>query len=315
MTAVFDLYLSAINGRLASALRFNPKDALARLALEAFAEALVDPGERWLTREKAEEVVNALLPGRDFEQSLYRGLVVEGILVEEAIRRKDAACEEIVFIAYDRFTDHLVAKTLLDAHLDAGAPESAFAVGAPLAFLWDESRYVAPGLLEAMFIQIPERTGQELVALAPKVVNHWGGGDAFRQSLVWRALTAFSAGTRQALNVFLQSDHDSDDTLDVLLTVATLPEHPFNVTFLDNRLRRDPMPERDAWWSTYLHTAWQTHGAVDRLVDWASSVTPTTALDDAHHLEPLSPRSHNQGPCEPADRSTWCRRPPRRTVR
>jgi hypothetical protein len=87
ITVVFDLYLSAINDRLASALGFNPRDALVRRALEAFAKALVDFGERWLTLAKAEEVVNALLPGREFERSLYRGLVVEGVLVEEAAWR------------------------------------------------------------------------------------------------------------------------------------------------------------------------------------------------------------------------------------
>jgi len=280
ITAVFELYLSAVNDRLASALGFNPKDALVRGALEAFAKALVDSRERWLTRVRAEEVVNALLPGREFDRSLYRGLVLEGVLVEEAAWRQDAAREEVVFIAYDRFADHLLAKTLLDTHLDADTPASAFAAGAPLAFLWDEGDYGAPGLLEAMCVQIPERTGQELLSLAPRVGDRWGTGDAFRQSLVWRAPTAFSQGTREALNKLLRSDHDWDDTLDVLLTVTTLPGHPLNAKFLDHWLQQDPMPERDAWWSTYLHGAWRTHGAVDRLVDWASYVTPSAILDD-----------------------------------
>jgi hypothetical protein len=164
-------------------------------------------------------------------------------------------------------------------HLDPEAPASAFAAGAPLALLCDESQYVAPGLLEAMCIQIPERTGQELISLAPKVGDRWGIGDAFRQSIVWRASTAFSEDTREVLNTLIRSDHDWDDTLNVLLTVATLPEHPFNADFLDQWLRQDSMPERDAWWSIYLQHAWGNHGAVDRLVDWASSVTPSTALD------------------------------------
>ena len=280
ITAVFDLYLSAINNRLASALGFNPKDVLVRRALEAFAKVLVDSGERWLTLAKAQAVVNSLLPAREFERSLYRGLVVEGVLVEEAVSRQDAARQEIVFIAYDRLADHLVAKLLIDMHLDTAAPASAFTAGAPLAFLWDESQYVPPGLLEAMCIQIAERTGQELISLAPKVGDRWGFGDAFRQSLVWRAFTAFSESTREGLNKLVRSDHDLEDTIDILLTVATLPGHPLNANLLDQRLRRDPMPERDARWSIYLHGAWGAHGAVDRLVDWASSVGPSTALDD-----------------------------------
>ncbi len=251
-----------------------------RQALIAFAKVLVDSGERWLTLAKAEEVLNALLPGREFERSLYRGLVVEGVLVEEAPWRQDTAHEEVVFIAYDLFADHLVAKTLLDMHLDPEAPASAFVAGAPLAFLWDENHYVAPGLLEVMCIQIPERVSQELVSLAPRVTDHWAARDAFRQSLVWRASTAFSEDTLEVLNTLIRSDHDWDDTLDVLLTVATLPEHPFNADFLDQWLRKHPMPERDSWWTTYLHYAWGNRGSVDRLVDWASSVTSSATLDD-----------------------------------
>jgi hypothetical protein len=280
ITAVFDSYLSAINDRLALALGFNPKDVLVRRALEALAKALVDFGERWLTLAKAEEVVNALLPGREFERSLYRGLVMEGVLVEEAAWRQNTAHEEVVFLAYDRFADHLVAKTLLDMRLNPAAPASAFAAGAPLAFLWDENHYIAPGLLEAMCIQIPERIGQELVSLAPKVADCWAARDAFRQSLVWRTSKAFSEDTLEVLNTLIRSDHDWDDTLDVLLTVATLPEHPFNANFLDQWLRKHPMPDRDSWWSTYLHYAWGNHGAADRLVDWASSVPPSAAVDD-----------------------------------
>ena len=35
------------------------------------------------------------------------------------------------------------------------------------------------------------------------------------------------------------------------------------------------MPDRDAWWSVYLHEAWQNGGGpVHRLVDWASRVSP-----------------------------------------
>jgi hypothetical protein len=280
MTAVFDLYLSAVNKRLGAALGFDPRTPLVRQALEAVSKALLDSGEGWLTLGKAGEIVNTLLAGRDFERSLYRGLVVEGVLVEEAVRRQGADHEEVVFVAYERFADHLAAKTLLDRYLDAGDPTSAFAPEGLPAFICDEKTYVPPGLLEALCIQIPERTGKELITLAPKCIGRWDLGDVFRQSLIWRTYAAFSDGTREALNKLCRSEHDLHDTLDVLLTVATLPEHPLNALFLDRRLRKDPMPDRDAWWSVYLHQSWGTHSAVDRLVDWASSLPPNTSIDD-----------------------------------
>jgi hypothetical protein len=115
-------------------------------------------------------------------------------------------------------------------------------------------------------------------------MDHWSLKKAFQQSLIWRSYNAFSDSTRETMNKLCQSEHDVHDTLDVLLTVATLPGHPFNALFLDRRLRKDSMPDRDSWWSVYLHQAWGTdqgiHGAIERLVDWASSLPPDAPIDD-----------------------------------
>lgn len=280
ITAIFDLYLSVVNNKLASTIGFNNRIHLVRRALEEIVSILLDTGERWLALEKAEKVVNALFPVQDFEQSLYRGLVAEGILVEESVTQKTGTHEDVVFIAYDRFADYLLTKMLLEKHFNPDAPSAAFAANAPLAFLWDKSRYVTPGLLEAMCVQVAERSGTELVSLAPDVVNHWGIGDAFRQSLIWRDYTAFSQDTRDTINKLVRNESDLFDTIDVLLTVATLQDHPLNANSLDQRLRRDSMPERDAWWSIFLHHAWGNHSSVDRLIRWASSITPDANLDD-----------------------------------
>jgi hypothetical protein len=280
ITAVFDLYLSAVNERLAPNLGFDARTPLVHQALEAVARAILDSGKAWLTLAKAAEIVNAFLPGRDFERSLYRGLVVEGVLVEEAARYNGLPTEEVVFVGYERFADHLAAKILLDRHLDRNDPACAFAQGGQLAFICDKRKYVSPGLLEALCIQIPERVGKELISIAPTCVERWGLGDAFRQSLVWRAYSAFSGGTLDILSKLCRSANDLNDTIDVLLTVATLPEHQLNARFLDRRLRQNAMPDRDAWWSVYLHQASGAHGAVDRLVDWAFALDPGTGIDD-----------------------------------
>ena len=280
ITATFNLYLNAINKKLIEELRFNPRKPLVHRALEALAKAMADSEERWLPLEKAEEIVNNFLPGREYERSLYHGLASEGVLVEDLMRCSDNKWEDVVFIAYERLADHLMAKVLLDTHLDRADPAAAFTEEGPLAFIYDENRYVAPGLLEAMCIQIPECTSKELVTLAPEIVDVWHTKSAFRQSIIWRDVTAFSKNTLTVLDQLIQTKSDLDDTLDVLLTVAALPDHPFNANFLDRRLRMDQMPVRDAWWSIYLHHAWGNQGAVDRLVDWATSIQPDTPIEE-----------------------------------
>jgi hypothetical protein len=279
ISAVFDLYLSTKNSRLAKTLDFNPKSNFVHKALNAFAKAFTDPGKRWLTQADAEVVVNALLPQREFSRSLFHGLIDEGLLVEDLIPSDSLNYQNVVYIAYDRLADHIFAKMLLDSHLKKKAPASAFAPNGPLAFLWDKSQYVSPSLLEAMCIQVPERTGKELVSLAPQLLGNWRIGDAFRQSVVWRATAAISDSTRTVLNKLVQTEQGWNDTLDVLLTVATLPDHPLNAIALHKMLSRYSMPDRDSLWSIYLHHAFGSRSAVDRLIDWATGITPKNSLE------------------------------------
>ena len=280
ISAAFDLYLDAINRRLAKRLDYNPGDNLVSKALLKLAEKLAE--EPWvgnLPRTEAEEVVNALLPGRDFSHSLYSGLLNEGAVFENMTWDQN----EVVSISYERLSDHLLANFLSDTYINPGSESAAFAKGGGLEFICDENEYGLFGLIEALSVQIPERTGRELVALAPKLLDHYGIGPAFRKSIVWRKPDAFSEETCEVLNNLVQYREDEIDTLDTLLTVSTIADHPFNAEFLDRRLRQDSMPERDAWWSTYLHHTWETRGAVDRLVDWASGVS----ADDDLEKKPL----------------------------
>ena len=280
ITAVFSLYLETVSDRLAAELDYNPKDNFVRRALDRLSELLVETESRWLPRLRAEQAVNELLRDRGFSNSLYRGLVTEGVLVEDRGWWTGNPPEEVVFIAYDRFADHIIADYLIRTHLNIADPTTAFANGGGLAFLSDGKTYAYPGLIEALCIQVPEHTGQELVRLEPKVKDSPAIGDAFLDSIVWRQLDAFTDDTLPILNELLERGKIGSDPLDALLTVSTIPEHPLNADFLDRRLRRDHMPDRDAWWSIYLHKARGSQGPVDRLLDWASNLAPSDDVEE-----------------------------------
>ena len=276
ISKIFDSYIRVKNKRLAEILNYNPKRNLVGMALNVLVGEFVKNEEHWLFLESAEKIVSKLLPGREYDHSLYFGLVKEGIVIEDVVRFQDNHDQEIVRVAYERFADHLIAKTLLDTYLDIDDPPSVFSEGKPLAFFADPQKYVQPGVLEAMCIQVPERIGQEFVSIAPEVLNRWEIRDAFLTSVIWRNITAFSDDTFDLLNRI----SSNIDTIDALITIATLPDHPFNAKFLDRVLRKDSMSERDTWWSTNLHRLWGKHTAVNRLIDWASGVTPQTSIDD-----------------------------------
>ena len=280
VTAVFDLYIDSVNGRLATSLDYNPNDNLVRQALDKVAGRMIDAESnlRWLPRQQAERAVNELLPGLGYSNSLYRGLVVEGLLTEEG-RAYTGADKEVVRFAYDRFSDHIIVDFLLRKHLDPNNPKVAFAEGGGLSFLGDKNIHVPYGILEAMFVQVPERTKQELLRLAPSLMDNPNIGAEFLSSIIWRNPAAISRDTLLVLGELEKQKYlEGDEILDTILTVSTIPGHRLNAEFLDDRLRKDTMPERDAWWSIYLHNAWEDDkGPVHRLVDWASGLS---AADD-----------------------------------
>ena len=284
VTSFFTFYLDAVNERLAETLNYNPKDNLVRRGLEKVAERMIDldMGTRWLPRQEAEEVVNGLLPGRGFRDSLYRALVVEGVLAEE-LNWSDSKSEEVARFAYERFSDHIVADFLLQEYMDTDNPQAAFMEGG-LAFLCDRSIFVPPGILEALLIQVPERTGHELVRLAPTLLdNPYHIATEFLSSIVWRDPAACSEETLVVLDEIAKGEAylGNQEILDTMMTVGTVPEHPFNANWLDDRLRGNTMPERDVWWSIYLHNAWQYgNGPVHRLVDWASGISADDEIED-----------------------------------
>ena len=281
ITGIFSLYISSIEKRVASKLGSPQWKKTAEKALRTLSAAFPALSERWLAVEEAEELVNDLLPGRPYEESLYRALIVESVLVQEvpgAGRRRKG--RESVFIAYDRLADHLVTEALLDAHFDAANAAAAFGPGGALEEIAGGG-YATQGILGALCVQLPERTGREVADLVPSLAQAEGFEGTFTRSLVWRDVGTFTERTCDLIRARLElSEQNRHIILDALLTLATTPKHPLNARFLDARLRQDEMATRDTWWSVYLHHATSGGWPARRLLDWALVVAPTMQLND-----------------------------------
>ena len=268
ISEIFDWYLEDVNKRLSSKLDYNPNRNYVWFALRKFAQRTIDENKRWLDLETAEKVVNDLLPQREYEKSLYRGLVSEDLLIENVHEDKD----DIVHISYERFADHIIAKCLLDKNLDPKEPETAFAEGGGLSFLSNKKwQRKSGGLIEALSIQVPELMGKELIEFVPSLVRRHSTHAAFWKSLTWRKLEAFSDNTHEMMKrMLVESKGGLIAILDAMLTVAIVPDHPYNAKSLDAFLRLYSMQERDPFWSAYM----QENGAIYRIADWALQISP-----------------------------------------
>jgi hypothetical protein len=277
VTQMFDFLLDAVNRKLSGPdqLDFDPTKRLVHDALQSVAERLAVAGTHFLSREDTAEAVNALLPNRTYNNSLFARMLSEGLLTEERVYTVDGIREGVRF-AYERLQDNQIASYLLDTYVGAdgiaAALEPEKALGTRVREYRREWTY---GLIEALSIQVPERFGVELVEVMPDAADRLRR--SMIRSLLWRRPETIGDPKKYLHEL---TDNEFDLFLEVMLTVAANPDHPFNADFLHTCLMRQTMPERDAWWSIYLARRFGEHTAVDRLIEWAWSPEDKSHIDD-----------------------------------
>lgn len=286
ISTVFHFFVNKTNEKLADAeqLDFDPKTNLVQRAIDALADRMGESDERWLPREIAKQIVDNVHRGPSFDRSLFRRLIVEGVLAEDRIwdQVSKARTIDAVRFTYERLADHLIVQRLLDRHVAEENPAAAFTHDAPVGqYIRDNAHVWQRGLISALCIQLPERFGLELPDVIPEGADSSVMRDAFVESIVWRLPTAFTERTKAYINEHVFADEDAAYAfLDAVLTVATNPDHSYNARFLHDFLGRYPMADRDAWWSIYLHRVAETEGAVGRLVEWGRDSDDKSHLDD-----------------------------------
>jgi hypothetical protein len=283
ITAVFDFFIESVNEKLSvpDALDFDESSRPVQLAVRQLSKLMAGRDSTWLPREEARNAVNDILPREGHEQSLFRHLISEGILAENQFPGEDGEWRDGIHFSYERFSDHLITAYLVEEHLDRSEPSRSFSGDQPLGGLVEDewACWRNRGLIEALSVQIPENVGKEFIEVVPGAVEYRPVCEAFIESLLWRDPDSITENTLDHVNECLERHDILEQLIDVLLTLTTSPDHPYNADFLHDRLMRDSLPERDSWWSVFLHYQHGSQGAVDRLVDWAWS------HEDKEHIE------------------------------
>lgn len=285
ITYIFKFLIDSVNEKLAREeyLNFDKQSRIVQKAMNKLAGLMAKGNKQWLTREEAQNEVNTFLPREGYHNSLFRHLLVEGLLTEDRFYQGNQEWIEGIRFSYERFSDHLIVKHLLDKHLDSNNPSESFLPEHPLGDLIKvgSNYYQIHGLIEALSIQLPERINQELGEVAPYCANSHIVIHSFIESLIWRNPTSITQTTLQYIKKYVIQDEDLyHQLLDAFLTVSTKPEHPYNADFLHRNLKQFNMAERDAEWSIFLHYQKGEHGAVARLVEWAWSQDDKSHIND-----------------------------------
>jgi hypothetical protein len=305
ISAVFDFFLSSVNDRLAALLDFDVHESVVSRSVSALATEMLETRAQWVTRERARELTESVFQARGWEQSLLRHLLSESVLSEEMVW--DASSETripAIRFTYERLGDHRVAALLLDDHLkprkrsqttpkvrstsrgrtQTRSKQASLSLS---EILNDErSAWRYQGILSALAIQVPERTGRELWELRahPHLVaagKSRGRGtaqksvplpiaEAFLDSLEWRRPDSIGPTALDIVDRHLRLPTPEGGRIrDLVVSAAARPEHPLNADYLDAKLASDTMAERDGWWSTFIAEHSEMSAPMRRLIDWA----------------------------------------------
>jgi hypothetical protein len=285
ITSIFGFFVESVNSKLSApaSLDFDPKVNVVEQALAGLGKEMVRIGSMWLTRDDAHRIVDAYLPRPNFSKSLFGYCVSEGVLSEDRFRTPDGNwCDGIRF-SYERFADHIVARHLIGDHLDLSNVLTAFQPHMPLGRLVSDqqSSMQNSGIIGALSIQLPELVGKEMVELAPHCADYSAVRKAFVESLIWRDPRSIKDSTLEYINGhILKHPETHEQLLNALLTIATVPNHPYNADFLHKQLIEKDLADRDAVWSIFIYYAFGGQGPVDSTLDWALSKEDKSNIGD-----------------------------------
>jgi hypothetical protein len=298
---IFSFLLDSVNEKLQrpDELDFAEGELIVQRAVNAIADEMLVNNAFVLFRAKVEALLNEILPRAGYSQSLLRKLIGEGVLADD-LHWPDRGDEPIHVIrfGYERMADYQFARRLLDCHLQGDSPDNVFADSGPFARIFHAHKAVRRrrGLLSALIVLVPERTGKELSEWMPALQTTPGFVEAFLESLPWREgehVTQHAIGFIETLlaegDPRTAAHSTADEVLERILLMAPQPDHPLNARWLHARLLALPIAERDLVWSTFLHRSWQAQqqhrpSVIGRLIEWAWPENlddePSAGLDD-----------------------------------
>lgn len=248
-----------------------------RSALLALATSMADARRDSVPRGTAHRIVEQAFEGfappanKTWLETLrFRGLLRYDPDPGTAPKDPLAVPVDVVRFSFQRFGDHLVARALLEG---ISSPAGLFDPSGKLAFLLTKYgvAYEWSGVFYALFLHFADRYGVELVDELPGGFDDWWDKwpveDAFVDSIRWRSLTAFSDRTLELLNRLRR--HKEDITA-LLVELAVVEDHPWNVELLHRNLISRTIAERDAFWTVAINAAHDDPGhPLVRLTDWS----------------------------------------------
>lgn len=283
ISVIIDSYLMGVEQKLSrpDELDYDCQLKLLRKSIENLLLKMVEEKKDHLAYDTAEEIVRMIFSGKcGSEDKQYLKRLISEAVISENLYWDEQETYNGIHFAYQRFQDHLMVAVLLDKYLDSENPVQSFASGRLKDIV---SSFYQQNLIEALSIQVPERIGKELHEVTPYAAESYPIVAAFIHGLTWRRFNTIGNTALDYVNdVIIQQQDYFESFLEQCISMAMKPAFYFNADKLHEFLFRQPLANRDSWWTTWLHYQYETttYTSVKRLIDWAWDDIPKHKISD-----------------------------------
>jgi hypothetical protein len=273
ITSIIEFFINSINQRLSRPDRFEyPQNInVVKKAIEAIIAEKTDKDLRYVPYENAYVLADRVLSDFSSKKGFLEELISEGVLSKNLYWKSENEYEEGVYLAYERFEDHLTVAFLIESQSDL---ETSFSPEGKLyPLVKDENAaYINKNLIEAFAIQLPEKTGKEFYEYVPDLKEIYPVVESFVQSLLWRKIDTITEKLIDYINEAVFNYRGTYELFwDTIISVTAIPDHYFNGYSLHRNLMSFDMADRDATWTQYLKYQFDDESAAKRLIDWGWS--------------------------------------------
>jgi len=282
ISSIITFFINSVNTILSKPdrLEYPVSINVVRKAIETIISYKIENNLRFVSFEQAFVLFNKISTDFNIKKGLLEELISEGMLSKNLFWTEDGKYEEGVYLAYERFEDHLTASFMIAENPEL---ENAFKADGNLYHLvQDENEcYRNKGVIEALTIQVPEKTGIEFYEFVPHVKDSYPIIECFVQSLLWRKTETTSEKLVDYVNSTVLSYQGTYDLFwDTILSVTSIPDHYFNAYSLHKNLMKFNLADRDAWWTKYLKDQFFDESAIKRLIDWSWNTNDKRHVSD-----------------------------------
>jgi hypothetical protein len=282
ISSIINFFIKSVNNVLSKPNRVGYSNSinLVKKSIDAIIQYKVEKQLKYMPYEMAFQVIDVTVSNFIDKKGFLEELIAEGVLSKNLFWKSALEYEEGVYLAYERFEDHLTSQYLLEKYpnLDVEFKEG----GKLYHYVKDvNSIHINKGLIDAFSIQIPEISGKEFFDFIPHLKDKYPIAESFVESLLWRKVETINEKSKDYVNKYVFSYQDTYDLFwETILAVTALPNHYFNASSLHNHLMKFSLPDRDAGWTQLLKYKYDDNSSVKRLIDWAWNENDKTHISD-----------------------------------